>query len=124
MRGKSERIEDEQFELTVKVAKLADQSFVSSSQLNEVLEALCKGTQGGLDILGKDRELAIFAITQLMELIRQLPMKFFTEIENREHVLEAMQAQLDELIVLEEQEENEEFDDIVVENGEDFSRYR
>ncbi|MDE6431799.1 MAG: hypothetical protein K2L13_00170 [Opitutales bacterium] len=122
--GNNEVIEDEQFELTVKVAKLADQSFASSSQLNEILEALCKDIKDGLDILGEDRELAIFATTQLMELIRQLPMKFFTEIENREHVLEAMQAQLDELIVLEEQEENEEFDDIVVENGEDFSRYR
>jgi hypothetical protein len=49
-----------------------------------------------------NREPAIFAITQLMELIRRLPMKFFETQENRVQILESMQSELDELIILEE----------------------
>jgi hypothetical protein len=55
----------------------------------------------------EDRAPAIFAITQLMELIRRLPMKFFETEDNRVQILESMQSELDELIILEEQEEEE-----------------
>lgn len=99
---------DKLFDLTLKIAKFVDQSFISNSQLCEVLEMLCVKENRRLDILGEDRSVSIFAITQLMELIRCLPMKIFSEIDNRAHILEAMQAQLDELIIAEEKEENEE----------------
>ncbi|MDR2435951.1 MAG: hypothetical protein LBD33_01390 [Puniceicoccales bacterium] len=55
----------------------------------------------------KSKEAAIFAITQLMELIRRLPIKFFDTQENRVQILESMQSELDELIILEEQEQAE-----------------
>lgn len=66
-----------------------------------------------------NRESAIFTITQLMELIRRLPMKFFTDVENRAHILEAMQSELDELIILEEKEENEVGGNVVLEENDD-----
>lgn len=66
-----------------------------------------------------NRESAIFTITQLMELIRRLPMKFFTDVENRAHILEAMQSELDELIILEEKEENEVVGNVVLEENDD-----
>jgi len=55
----------------------------------------------------ENRESAIFAITQLMELIRRLPIKFFETQDNRVQVLESMQSELDELIILEDQEQEE-----------------
>jgi low affinity Fe/Cu permease len=55
----------------------------------------------------ENRSAAIFAITQLMELISRLPMKFFPQEENRYQILESMQTRLDDLIVSEEQEQNE-----------------
>ena len=34
-------------------------------------------------------------------------MKFFDDIDNRAHILESMQSELDELIIIEEQSEEE-----------------
>jgi hypothetical protein len=58
-------------------------------------------------MIEKNREAAIFIITQLMELIRRLPIKFFSAQENRISILESMQSELDELIIIEEQEQAE-----------------
>ncbi len=104
------------FEITTKIAKLADQAFMSSAQLQEIVSDLCLTGNDILDMAGKDRGPAIFTITQLMELIRQLPMKFFREIDNRAHILEAMQAQLNELIIIEEQEEKEEIGNDIIDD--------
>ncbi len=101
------------FELTVQISKLADQAFISTSQLTEIITGLCSG-DANFDMRGDDRQVSIFAITQLMEFLRRLPIKFFREVDNRMHILEAMQAQLDELIIIEEQEENEDVSNEVV----------
>jgi hypothetical protein len=68
---------------------------------------------------GEDRAPAIFAITQLMELVRRLPMKFFDVEDNRVQILESMQSELDELIILEEEEEEEVLGNDVLDDEED-----
>ncbi|MDR0679804.1 MAG: hypothetical protein LBF42_02095 [Puniceicoccales bacterium] len=93
--------EDEEFETTKDIAKFSRQTYVNSAQLYDIL------TRFGVEDDENDRSPAIFTITQLMELIRRLPIKFFEAQENRIQVLESMQSELDELIILEEQEQEE-----------------
>lgn len=118
-REKSKAEIQKQFDLALQISKIADQSFMSGSQLSEILQLLCASSGKVLDFFNEDKKVAIFAITQLMEFIRRLPMKFFSAIENRTHALEAMQIQLDELIVAEEQEENEEAANMIDEDDEE-----
>jgi hypothetical protein len=51
--------------------------------------------------------MAIFSLTQFMEVVRRLPLKIFVDPDIRFQIISSMQRELDELIVLEEAQEQE-----------------
>ena len=81
------------------VAKLSVQSFTGKSQIYTLLKEL------GVDM--DDTQMAIFAITQFMEMIRRLPIKFFSDPDTRLKILSTMQYELDVLVAKEEEESEE-----------------
>ena len=85
--------------LTMDVAKLSVQSFTGKSQIYTLLKEL------GVDM--DDTQMAIFAITQFMEMIRRLPIKFFSDPDTRLKILNTMQYELDVLVAKEEEESEE-----------------
>ena len=56
-----------------------------------------------------DLQMSIFAFTQFIEMIRILPLKFFENLDIRLQIITAMQQELDELILTEENQELENF---------------
>jgi hypothetical protein len=81
------------------MAKLSVQAPSGKSQIRDFFKEF------GVD--PENIQMMIFAITQFMEIVRKLPMKFFTDIDNRFQAITTMQHELDELIVLEEAQEEE-----------------
>jgi hypothetical protein len=86
-------------EMSKTAAKLSIQPFAGKAQICDFLKEF------GVDT--NDTEVAIFAITQFIEMVRRLPMKFFTDPDNRLRLITNMQSELDELIVEEEAEQQE-----------------
>jgi hypothetical protein len=86
-------------DLTKATAKLSLQPFTGRAQIHEFLKEF------GVDM--ENTKMAIFAITQFIEMVRRLPMKIFVDQDNRFQIISTMQCELDELIILEEMEERE-----------------
>jgi hypothetical protein len=80
-------------------AKLSIQAPAGKEQIREFFKEF------GVD--PENMQMMIFAITQFMEMVRKLPMKFFSDPDNRFQTVETMQLELDELIILEEAQEEE-----------------
>jgi hypothetical protein len=55
-----------------------------------------------------DLEGTIYSMNRVMELVRKFPMKFFTDPQSRNQLLDTAQHKLDELILLEEEGDDEE----------------
>jgi hypothetical protein len=85
--------------LAQEAAKLSVQAFTGKMQIQEFLRGF------GVDM--ENPQMAIFAITQFIEMVRQLPLKLFTDPDNRLQIITAMQRELDELIILEEASQEE-----------------
>lgn len=90
---------DRHIQLALAISKLSIQAFAGKSQVFDILKEF------GVDIV--NTQMAIFAITQFIEMIRKLPLKFFSDPDNRLQIISTMQHELDCLIVLEEQEAEE-----------------
>ncbi|MDR1595629.1 MAG: hypothetical protein LBR91_01740 [Puniceicoccales bacterium] len=86
-------------ELAKKAAKLAVQPMGGRATIYDFLRDF------GVDM--GNTQMAIFAITQFIEMVRNLPMKFFSEQDHRLQTIAALQHELDRLIVIEESEEVE-----------------
>jgi hypothetical protein len=83
--------------LTKMAAKLSVQPMVSKAQIRDLLREF--------GINAENTQMAIFGITQFIEMIRRMPMKFFTEQDHRLQIITTLQHELDQLIVQEEAEE-------------------
>ncbi|MDR2650903.1 MAG: hypothetical protein LBC68_01120 [Prevotellaceae bacterium] len=90
---------EQHIHLAKESAKLSVQAFTGKMQIQEFLQ--------GFGVNMENTQMAIFAITQFIEMIRQLPLKFFVDPDNRLQIIIAMQRELDELIVLEEATQEE-----------------
>ncbi|MDR2779430.1 MAG: hypothetical protein LBB16_04100 [Puniceicoccales bacterium] len=90
---------DRHVHLAEEAAKLSVQAFAGKMQIQEFLRGF------GVDM--EDPQMAIFAITQFIEMVRRLPLKFFVDPDNRLQIITAMQRELDELIIQEETAEEE-----------------
>lgn len=86
-------------ELAKAVAKISVQAFAGKSQVRDFFRKF------GVDM--ENTQMAIFAVTQFIEMVRKMPLKFFTDSDNRIQIVNAMQHELDELILLEESEQAE-----------------
>jgi hypothetical protein len=86
-------------ELAKTTAKLSVQALAGKAQIREFFREF------GVNM--ENTQMGIFAITQFIEMVRRLPIKFFVDPDNRFQIITAMQRELDELIVLEETEEQE-----------------
>jgi hypothetical protein len=89
-------------ELAKKAARMAVQPMGGRATISDFLKGF------GVDM--GNTQMAIFAITQFIEIVRGLPTKFFAEQENRVQTIAALQHELDRLIILEESEEMEDAD--------------
>jgi hypothetical protein len=90
-------------EIAKKTAKLSVQPMGGRSTIVDILREF------GVDM--ENTQMAIFAITQFIEMVRNLPLKFFSEQDHRLQTITALQHELDKLIVLEEAEEVENVED-------------
>ncbi|MDR1401801.1 MAG: hypothetical protein LBI81_02490 [Puniceicoccales bacterium] len=86
-------------DLTKMVAKMSAQPFAGNTQIFDLMK------KTGIDM--ENMEMAIFGITQFLEVIRKLPMKFFMEQDYRLQILTSTQHELDKLIIREELDETE-----------------
>jgi hypothetical protein len=80
-------------------AKLSVQSFSGKSQIVDFMREF------GVNMF--DTQMAIFAITQFIEMLRRFPLKFFLDPDIRLRIVTSMQRELDELIVKEETEQTD-----------------
>ena len=92
---------DQQIKVATKIAKLSIQSFAGKSPIFELMQDFGINTN--------DLQMSIFAFTQFIEMIRILPLKFFENLDIRLQIITAMQQELDELILTEENQELENF---------------
>ena len=90
---------DRHIEQTKAAAQLAIQPFSGKAHIREFFSGF------GVDM--DNLEMAIGAMTMFVELVRQLPLKFFSNIDDRLQTLNALQRELDEMIALEETQEQE-----------------
>jgi hypothetical protein len=90
-------------ELAKAVAKVSVQAISGKAQIGDFFKEF------GVDM--ENTQMAIFGITQFIEMIRRMPLKFFTDPDNRIQIISAMQHELDELILLEESEQTEVVED-------------
>ncbi|MDR1590917.1 MAG: hypothetical protein LBR92_02895 [Puniceicoccales bacterium] len=86
----------EQLTATRELVKLGQGAFVSSQQVTNLLTLFCPDA-------AKDLEIAIYTLHQTIELVRNLPQKFFKDDQSQEQLLIAMQTKLDALILKEEE---------------------
>jgi type III secretion protein W len=86
--------------LSKEISKLAVQSFSGKAEIFDMLKEF------GIDV--NNLQMAIFAITQFIEMVRRFPMKLFEDLDNRIQVINALQLELDDLITQEEEEQAEE----------------
>ena len=91
--------QDRHIQQTKLVAKLSVQPLGGKAEIRELF------TGFGVDM--NNLQMAIASMTLFVEFIRQLPMKFFTNEDNRLQSLNALQRELDEMIALEETQEQE-----------------
>jgi hypothetical protein len=86
-------------ELAKNTAKLSVQSLSGKGQVRDFFKAF------GVDM--ENIKMAIFAITQFIETVRRLPIKFFVDPDNRFQIISSLQHELDDFIILEENQEQE-----------------
>lgn len=86
--------EDKMLTLTKDIVNVTSGSS-STSNVNTVLN--------GFGITREDLEQSIVVLTQVIELIRGLPPKFFKSVDDRNRALSAFQDVLDEQILKEEE---------------------
>jgi hypothetical protein len=91
-----EMTDKEQLATTRELVRLAQGAFVSSQQVTNLINLLCPDS-------AKDLEIAIYTLHQTIELIRNLPPKFFKDDQAQAQLLTAMQTKLDALILQEEE---------------------
>jgi hypothetical protein len=94
---------DRHIELAKTTAKLSVQAFTGKGQIRDFLKEF------GVDM--ENTQMAIFSVTQFIEMVRRLPIKFFVDPDNRFQIVTTMQRELDELIIREEAEEHEVVED-------------
>ncbi|MDR1435050.1 MAG: TyeA family type III secretion system gatekeeper subunit [Puniceicoccales bacterium] len=86
----------EQLVATRELVKLTQEAFVSSQQIMKLIDLFFPdGT--------KDLEVAIYILNQIIELVRNLPGKFFKDDQSQAQFLTTAQTKLDALILREEE---------------------
>ncbi|MDR1366765.1 MAG: hypothetical protein LBJ13_02550 [Puniceicoccales bacterium] len=92
----------EQLTATRELVKLTQDAFTSSQQLMNLLDLFYPKATATLEI-------AIYTLNQTIELIRNLPEKFFKDDQSQAQFLVTAQKKLDELILQEEEFAGEAF---------------
>jgi type III secretion system TyeA family effector delivery regulator len=93
---KKEMSDKEQLAATRELVKLSQGAFVSSQQVTNFMDLLCSTG-------AKHLEIAIYMLHQMIELVRNLPEKFFKDSQSQAQFLGVMQTKLDALILQEEE---------------------
>ncbi|MDR2372305.1 MAG: hypothetical protein LBD60_04110 [Puniceicoccales bacterium] len=91
-----EMTDKEQLATTRELVRLAQGAFVSSQQVTNLINLFCPDST-------KNLEIAIYTLHQTIELVRNLPQKFFKDDQAQTQLLTAMQTKLDALILREEE---------------------
>ncbi len=88
-------------QLVDQLFRFAEQQWVTEVEVNRILEEL--------NVTELQSQIAL--LTQLMELIREIPDEFFSEAEQKNTLLTVVQEVLDEKIEIEEEGEDEDDDE-------------
>jgi type III secretion system TyeA family effector delivery regulator len=91
-----EMTDKEQLIATRELVRLAREAFVSSQQIANLVNLFCPNG-------AKNLEIAIYTLHQVIELVRNLPQKFFKDDQAQGQFLATMQTKLDALILREEE---------------------
>jgi hypothetical protein len=91
-----EMTDKEQLAATRELVRLAQGAFASSQQITNLVNLFCPDAAQILEI-------AIYTLHQMVELVRNLPPKFFKDDQSQEQLLTAMQTKLDAFILQEEE---------------------
>ncbi|MDR1907194.1 MAG: TyeA family type III secretion system gatekeeper subunit [Puniceicoccales bacterium] len=91
-----EMTDKEQLAATRELVRLAQGAFVSSQQVTNLVSLFCPDG-------AKNLEIAIYTLHQMIELVRNLPEKFFKDDQSQSQLLTTMQTKLDALILQEEE---------------------
>jgi hypothetical protein len=92
----------EQLTATRELVKLTQGAFASHQQLMRLLDLFYPKATA-------DLEISIYALNQTIELVRNLPEKFFKDDQSQAQFLTTAQKKLDELILQEEESAGEAF---------------
>ncbi|MDR0351566.1 MAG: hypothetical protein LBH49_02880 [Puniceicoccales bacterium] len=91
---------DEQLVATRELVKMTQSTFVGDAQILKLIEIFGPTPES-------DLEGTIYSMNSVMELVRKFPMKFFSDPQSRNQMLDTAQHKLDELILLEEEADDE-----------------
>lgn len=88
--------EDALLHCTKEFVKMAQSTFVSGTQLMNLIEKIYPAAKDNLEI-------SIYAMHQIVEMARLLPEKFFKDPKSQQQFVAAAQKKLDELVLQEEE---------------------